>query len=102
MTEFSYIQQPNLGIEQILALISNQKKEFERLSRTQYIRRLLFAPHEINYHISGNFRLDPARDVRPDPVAPTIPTIPDTPDTDWTTESFSTCLLYTSPSPRDS
>ena len=93
MTEFSYIQQPNLGIEQILALISNQKKEFERLSRTQYIRRLLFAPHEINYSMSGNFRLDSARDVRPDPVAPTIPTIPDTPDTTWTTESFSTDTL---------
>ena len=70
MTEFAYIQQPNLGIEQILALIANQKKDFERLTRTQYIRRLMFAPHEINYSVSGNFKLDPASHVNPDPVAP--------------------------------
>ena len=89
MTEFQYIQQKNLGIEQILALIANQKKDYERLERTQYVRRLMFAPHEINYSISGNFRLDPASSVNPDPIAPTIPSTPEITD-DWTNETFQT------------
>ena len=66
-----YLQQPMLGLEQILELIRIQKKSYERMPDTQFSRDLVFSYHRLLARNHGTFTLNDISALLPSTPNPT-------------------------------